>query len=270
MVSMTESEALALLYDPVRSKRKAAAKGVTKALKGSSHILTYIFNTLVQDHAVTDRLRSFEHPMASRNLSNEISKETVYALLDSTEANNDMVQKYYRLKKKLLGLGKLYDYDRYAPIFADSSLITYNGAKATVLESFDEFSPDMSRIAGEFFSKNWIDAELRAGKRGGAFSHGTVPSVHPYVFTNYTGRLRDVMILAHELGHGVHQYLSRRQSSSSTSSPLICPESQGSFSQRTGLTPSFGREKEAGPSATERCPASTPMCLLTTLEGSGT
>lgn len=241
MVSMTESEALALLYDPSRSKRKAAAKGVTKALEGSSHILTYIFNTLVQDHAVTDRLRSFEHPMASRNLSNEISKETVYALLDSTEANNDMVRRYYRLKKKLLGLAKLYDYDRYAPIFPDSSLITYDVAKAMVLESFDGFSPEMSRIAGEFFSKNWIDAELRAGKRGGAFSHGTVPSVHPYVFTNYTGRLRDVMILAHELGHGVHQYLSRRNGYFQCHTPLTTAETASVFAEMLV----FGKLKES-------------------------
>lgn len=229
--SMSESEALSLLYHPERKTRKAAAKGVTSALRGSGHILTYIFNTLVLDHSVTDRLRSYEHPMASRHLSNEISHETVNSLLSTTEAAYPTVQRYYALKRRLLGLSKLYDYDRYAPIFPDTRTITFTSARKTVLESFDAFSPRMGGVAARFFDDKWIDAGLRPGKRGGAFSHSTVPSVHPYVFMNYTGRLRDVMTLAHELGHGVHQYLARGAGYFQSNTPLTTAETASVFAE---------------------------------------
>ncbi len=229
--SMSETETLALLYDPVRDKRKAAAKGLTNGLLENSHVLTYIFNTLVYDHATNDRLRSFDYPMDSRHLDNEIEKETVDSLITSCEKNYDMVESYYKLKKKLLGISRFYDYDRYAPIFADTKIITYKTARKIIIESFGEFSPRMAGIADMFFEKNWIDAETRSGKRGGAFSHGTVPSAHPYVFVNYTGRMRDVMTLAHELGHGVHQYLSRKQGYFESDTPLTTAETASVFAE---------------------------------------
>jgi oligoendopeptidase F len=228
---LTEAETLALLYDPDRDIRKAGAKGLTKGLKENAHVLTYIFNILVQDHASDDRFRSFPYPMASRHLDNEIDKATVDALMTTCERNFDMVEKYYNLKKKLLGIDKFRDYDRYAPIFPESETISYKEGKETVLEAFGLFSPQMAEIAREFFDNNWIDAELRSGKRGGAFSHGTVPSAHPYVFLNYTGRLRDVMTLAHELGHGIHQYLSRKQGYFQCHTPLTTAETASVFGE---------------------------------------
>lgn len=229
--NLTETETLALLYDPDRKKRKAAAKGLTKGLRENIHVLTYIFNTLVQDHAINDRIRSYDEPMASRHLDNEIDKETVDTLMKSCENNFDMVERYYNLKKRLLALKRFYDYDRYAPIDTEKKTIDYQACKEIILDSFADFSSRLSDIAREFFDKNWIDAEIREGKRGGAFSHGTVPSVHPYVFTNYSGKLRDVMTLAHELGHGVHQYLSRNQGYFQCSTPLTTAETASVFGE---------------------------------------
>ena len=228
---MSETETLALLYDPVQEKRKAAAKGLTQGLKENSHVLTFIFNTLVYDHASNDRLRAFEYVMDSRHLDNEITRDTVDSLIKSCEKNYNMVESYYKLKKRLLGLKKFYDYDRYAPISADNRIIKYKTARKIIFDSFDEFSPRLSAIADTFFEKNWIDAETRSGKRGGAFSHGTVPSAHPYVFVNYTGRMRDVMTLAHELGHGVHQYLSRKQGYFEADTPLTTAETASVFAE---------------------------------------
>ncbi|MGH7885146.1 MAG: M3 family oligoendopeptidase, partial [Thermodesulfobacteriota bacterium] len=228
---LTESETLALLYDPERKIRKAAHNGLTKGLTDNSHVLTFIFNTLVNDHSINDRLRSFTDPMSSRHLSNEILNETVNALTKSCVDNFDIVEKYYNLKKKLLNCKKLYDYDRYAPLSGNSKKFDYINAKEIVLDSFNAFSPKMSEVASNFFEKNWIDAELRDGKRGGAFSSSTVPSVHPYVFMNYTGRIRDVMTLAHELGHGVHQYLSRSKGYFSCHPPLTTAETASVFAE---------------------------------------
>lgn len=229
--SLSETETLALLYDPDRRKRKAAARGLTEGLLANSHVLTFIFNTLVQEHSVNDRLRTFEYPMASRHLDNEIDRETVEALMSSCEKNYDMVETYYNLKKKLLGIRKFYDYDRYSPISPETKTIKYRVGKEIILSSFDNFSPRMAGVAEKFFEYNWIDAETRDGKRGGAFSHGTVPSAHPYVFVNYTGRLRDVMTLAHELGHGVHQYLSRKQGYFQSNTPLTTAETASVFAE---------------------------------------
>lgn len=228
---LTETETLALLYDPDRKKRKAAAIGLTNGLTDNGHILTFIFNTLVQEHSINDRLRSYYDPMESRHLDNEIDKETVEALIETTEKNYNLVEKYYKLKKRLMGLKSFYDYDRYAPIYSEIKTISYTEARNIILESFGNFSNQMSRIALKFFEKNWIDSQAREGKRGGAFSHSTVPSVHPYVFTNFTGKLRDVMTLAHELGHGIHQYLSREQGYFQSNTPLTTAETASVFGE---------------------------------------
>ncbi len=244
--TLSETETLALLYDPDRTKRKSAAEGLTGGLVENSRVLTFIFNTLVQEHAVNDRLRSFAHPMESRHLDNEIDKDTVGALISSCERNYGLVETYYKLKKKLLGLKKFYDYDRYSPIFSESKIIKYGDGKEVILSSFEKFSPRMSGIAAEFFDKNWIDAGPRDGKRGGAFSHGTVPSAHPYVFMNYTGRLRDVMTLAHELGHGVHQYLSRKQGYFQSNTPLTTAETASVFAEMLVFHKLTETEKDPG------------------------
>lgn len=228
---LTETETLALLYDPDRKTRKAASDGLTAGLLENSHVLTYIFNTLVNEHYTNDRIRQYEHPMHSRNLSNEIDKNTVNALVSSCEKNYDIVENFYKLKKKILNYRKFYDYDRYAPVVSKQKTIKYGESKEIILDAFGNFSPRMANVAKKFFDKNWIDAEIRPGKRGGAFSHSTVPSVHPYVFTNYSGNLRDVMTLAHELGHGIHQYLSRKQGYFQSDTPLTTAETASVFGE---------------------------------------
>jgi oligoendopeptidase F len=228
---LTETEVLSLQYHPERKTRKIATESLTEGLDNNSHVLTYIFNTLVNDHSVNDRLRSYPHIMASRNLSNEIDNKTVRALIDTTAKNFEMVETYYKLKKKLLGLKKMCEYDRYAPVLSDDKTIKYGECKEIILEAFGDFSPKMAQIAKMFFDKNWIDAELRKGKRGGAFSHSTVPGVHPYVFVNYDGKMRDVMTVAHELGHGIHQYLSRKQGYFQADTPLTTAETASVFAE---------------------------------------
>ncbi len=229
--TLTETQVLALLYHPDRKTRRSASVSLTKGLENNSHVLTYIFNTLLNDHSINDRLRSYPHIMAHRNLNNEIDKQTVSTLLRSCVESYGTVEEYYDLKKELLGLNKMYDYDRYAPISSEDKTIKYGKAKNIILEAFGDFSPKMARIAKTFFDKNWIDAELREGKRGGAFSHGTVPSVHPYVLVNYSGKMRDVMTVAHELGHGVHQYLSRKRGYFQANTPLTTAETASVFAE---------------------------------------
>lgn len=210
-LTMTEPEVLALLRDPNRETRKAAAAGLTEGLKANSHPLTFIFNTLVQDKAVNDRLRTYEYPEQSRHLSNELSPETVEMVVETAEQNYELVARYYRLKREILGYDKLTHYDRYAPLFETRHEVPFEHAKEIVLSSFGAFSREMAARADEFFEKNWIDAEVRKGKRGGAFCSYITPDLHPYVFVNYLNRMDDVKTLGHELGHGVHSSLSRGQ-----------------------------------------------------------
>ncbi|MFQ5580376.1 MAG: M3 family oligoendopeptidase [Nitrospiria bacterium] len=229
--SLTEQEVLALLHDRRRSTRRAAAFGLTEGLKEHAPVLTFILNQVTADHASDDRLRRFPDPMASRNLSNEIDSKAVDALLSSCEEYFFLVGRYYELKKKVLGLETLYDYDRYAPLSLVTEAVPFDQGRETVLSAFHDFSPRVEELAALFFENRWIDAAVRPGKRGGAFSHSTVPSVHPYVFVNYLGTPRDVMTLAHELGHGVHQWLSRQQRYFNTSTPLTTAETASVFAE---------------------------------------
>ncbi len=224
-------EILAKLYDPNREVRKAAAAGISASLQKNARLLTFIFNTVVLDHQTDSQLRKYPHPMAARNLANEIPDQVVEALLSATEKHYPLVQRYYRLKKKLLGLDQLFDYDRYAPLSGELPSCDWPTAREIVQESYDAFSPQAGDVLRDFFDKNWIDAELREGKRGGAFSSSTVPSVHPYILMNFTERLRDVMTLAHELGHGVHQYLSRGQGYFQCDTPLTTAEMASVFGE---------------------------------------
>src|SRR5439155_20864559 len=158
----------AKLYDPDRSIRQAAAAGWTKGLQENARLLTFIFNNLVLDHRVDCELRKFPDPMAPRHLANEISDRVVEALMTAAERHHATVQRYYRLKGRLLDLDQLYDYDRYAPLFADQPTCPWPRGRQIVQESYQAFSPRAGAIVGEFFEKQWIDAELRTGKRGGA------------------------------------------------------------------------------------------------------
>jgi oligoendopeptidase F len=228
---LSEEATLSLLYDAARERRRAAAAGLTEGLKQHARILAFVFNTLLQSKASEDRLRSYPDPLAARHLANEIEPASVQALLAASERAFPLVQRYYRLKARLLGLDTLLDYDRYAPVGAASGQVPFDAARRIVLDAYRDFSPALADLAGRFFERRWIDAELRPGKRGGAFSASTVPSVHPYVMLNYTGTLRDVMTVAHELGHGVHQSLAREQGLFEQDTPLTLAETASVFGE---------------------------------------
>jgi oligoendopeptidase F len=228
---LREEEVLALLHSPDRASRKAAAAGLTAGLVERRRTLTFIFNTLVLDHGVDCRLRRYPDVMTARHLANETDGAAVEALLTACEAGLPMVARYYRLKRRLLGLDELCDYDRYAPLAETSEKIPWPQARDLVLAAYRAFSPRMAAIAEEFFTRRWIDAASRPGKRGGAFCASTVPSVHPYVLLSYQGRPRDVQTLAHELGHGVHQYLARDRGLFAADTPLTTAETASVFGE---------------------------------------
>jgi oligoendopeptidase F len=221
----------AKLYDADRTVRAASAAGLTQGLQDNARLLTYILNTLVFDHHSDCDLRHHTDVMNSRHLANEIDGKVVDALMTATERHHATVQRYYRLKARLLGLEQLYDYDRYAPLFREQPAVDWPTARRIVQESYSAFSPRGGEIIREFFDRRWIDAELRDGKRGGAFSASTVPSAHPYILMSYTDKLRDVMTLAHELGHGLHQYLSRRVGYLQCDTPLTTAETASVFGE---------------------------------------
>jgi oligoendopeptidase F len=229
--TLNESGVLALLHDARRDVRQRAARALTDGLREHSLLLTFVFNVSVQDHAQTDRLRRYADPMAARHLANEIDAATVDALLAACEANADIVVDYYHLKRRILGLDALYDYDRYAPIAGAAERLSWPVARDLVLDAYGDFSPRLREIAAQFFAGRWIDAEVREGKRGGAFSAGTVPSAHPFILLSYLGHPRDVQTLAHELGHGVHQYLSRERGHLQADTALTMAETASVFGE---------------------------------------
>jgi oligoendopeptidase F len=188
------------------------------------------------DHALDDRLRHYSSWIAARNLGNEIADATVDALVTSVTSRYDIPARWYRLKGRLLGIDELNEHDRYAPLTADEKEVSWQEARETVLDAYRSFSEQMADIASGFFD-GYIDAPAQPGKQGGAFAHPAVPSVHPYVMLNYTGRRRDVMTLAHELGHGVHQVLANRLGLFNASTPLTLAETASIF----GETVTFGR-----------------------------
>lgn len=229
--TLTEQEILAKLYDPQREVRRRAAEAFTEGLEKHLRTLTFVFNTLLAEKASDDRLRRFPHWLSSRNLANEISDDAVEALIKSVTDRYDLSERYYALKRRLLGLETLFDYDRYAPMHEVERRYTWSGARDTVLTAYRDFSPKMAEIAEMFFERRWIDAPIRAGKRSGAFSHRGVPQVHPFILLNFTGNTRDVQTLAHELGHGVHQYLSNPLGSLQAGTPLTTAETASVFGE---------------------------------------
>lgn len=209
---MTEQEVLALLRNSDRGLRQAAGDALSKGLTELERELVFTYNNLLQDKAVEDRLRGFEYPEQSRHLANELDRETVDLVIRLCRANYGLVERFYRVKREILGLPELTHIDRYAPLFDAEAPVTWEEAKEIVLGSFGKFSPTMKAKASEFFEKGWIDAEPRKGKQGGAFCAYNTPDTHPVVFQSFLNKLDDVGTLAHELGHGVHASLSREQS----------------------------------------------------------
>ncbi len=241
-------EALSRLQDPDRELRAETAGAVTEALAPGLRTRAFIFNTLLQDKAARDRLRSFDHWLAARNLDNEASDESVAALIESVVGRYELARRWYRLKARLLGLERLSDYDRLAPLAEAERTVPYTEARELVLDCYATFSPELGSTAEEFFTGDYIDAPPGPGKRGGAFCSYAVPSAHPYVMLNYTSRPYDVLVMAHELGHGVHAALARPRGVFEFGTPLTVAETASIF----GETIVLGRLLEQAPDDSER------------------
>ena len=229
--------ALSRLALPDREVRRTAAEAVTAALAPGLRTRAYVLNTLLVDKSVDDRLRRYPNWLAARNLANEASDESVNALIKAVRGRYEIARRWYRLKAGLLGIERLADYDRMAAVTHDEVHFTYAQAREVVLDCYSSFSPELGKLAGRFFAERWIDAPVRPAKRGGAFCASAVPSAHPYVLLNYTARRRDVLTLAHELGHGVHFALAARQGIFHQGTPLTLAETASVF----GETVVFGR-----------------------------
>jgi oligoendopeptidase F len=240
-------EALSRLTSPDRGERRAAAESVSSALEPGLRTRAFVFNTLLADKAVDDRLRQYPDWLASRNLDNEASDESVRALVAAVQARYDIPQRWYALKARVLGLDRLADYDRIASMASEESEFGWREARELVLDAYGSFSSELEGAAHRFFDEAWIDAPVRPGKRPGAFCAYTVPSQHPYLLLNWTGRRRDVLTLAHELGHGLHAYLAREQGAFHQTTPLTLAETASVF----GETVTFGRllEETSDPAA---------------------
>src|SRR3954447_1695557 len=241
-------QGLSQLMSPERDVRRTAAESVTRALAPGLRTRAFVFNTLLVDKSIDDRLRSYPNWLASRNLANEASDESVQALVDAVQSRYDIPQRWYALKAQLLGLPKLADYDRMASVASSDEEFGWSEARALVLDAYASFSPELASAAERFFDESWIDAPIRPATRPGAFCAYTVPSQHPYLLLNWTARRRDVLTLAHEMGHGLHAYLAREQGIFHQTTPLTLAETASVF----GETVTFGRLLDATTDAAAR------------------
>jgi len=245
----TEEEVLSDLHHPDQEIRRNGAAELTAGLRDNAHLLTHVFNTLAAEKMITDRLRRYASWDRAINLSNELEDRTVATLVAAVVGRYDIVHRYYRLKRRLLGGGELFDYDRYAPIpGGEETPVSWEQCRRIVLDAFAGFSPKMVAIGSRFFDERWIHAPILAGKGGGAFAHPCVPEVHPYILVNYTGKVRDVATVAHELGHGVHQFLAAEQGLYNSDTPLVLAETASVFAEflvfkaQAGLLPPKARQ----------------------------
>lgn len=242
----TMSETLNQMVDKDPAKRESAAKALSMELSNNSRVLSLITNNLAKDKEIEDTWRSFSSPMASRNLANQVEDDVVEALVDAVrESYKDLSHRYYSMKAKWFGQDQLNWWDRNAPLpDADGALYSWDQAKDSVLSAYDGFAPEMASIANRFFEESWIDAPPRPGKNSGAFAHPTVSSAHPYVLLNFHGKTRDVMTLAHELGHGVHQVLAAPQGTLMASTPLTLAETASVFGEMLTFQSLLANEKD--------------------------
>ncbi|MEM1306136.1 MAG: M3 family oligoendopeptidase, partial [Pseudomonadota bacterium] len=226
-------QTLNLLSDSDGAKRQAGAEALTETLGGNIRLFTLIMNTLVKDKEISDRWRGFEDVADSRHLANRVEAPVVDALVEAvTDAYPRLSHRYYAMKAKWLGMDRLAHWDRNAPLpDKPERIIPWDEAQSMVLDAYAGFAPQMADVARTFFDKRWIDAPARAGKGSGAFAHPTVPSAHPYVLLNYLGKPRDVMTLAHELGHGVHQVMAAEQGVLLARTPLTLAETASVFGE---------------------------------------
>ncbi len=223
--------ALSRLSLPDRELRRETAQAVSTALEPGLRTRAFLFNTLLADKGVDDRLRRYPHWLAARNLANEASDESVQTLIEAVRAHYEIPRRWYRLKARLLGVERLADYDRMASVSEDEVSFPFARAREIVLDCYSSFSPELGDVARRFFDERRIDAPVRPAKRGGAFCASAVPSVDPYVLLNYTSRRRDVLTLAHELGHGVHFSLAARQGIFQQTTPLTLAETASVFGE---------------------------------------
>jgi oligoendopeptidase F len=251
--------ALSRLASPDREVRRTTQEAVTEALQPGLRTRAFILNTLLHDKAVDDRLRTYPSWISSRNLSNEASDESVQALVHAVKAAYDLPQRWYRLKAQLLGIDRLADYDRMAAVAEEDAEVGWDEAREMVLASFHDFSGVLGDTAQRFIDERWIDAPVRPSKRGGSICYYTVPSVHPYVMLNYTSKRRDVLTLAHELGHGLHAALAQPRGVLEQHTPLTLAETASVF----GETLVFRRLLDATDD-----PASRLALLAENIEGS--
>ena len=230
---VSEAEILNYLSDPDPENRKMAGQSLSKILEKNKRILGMILNVISRDRYIEDNKRGFKRIVSSRNLDNDVEDEVVDALVKTVdEAMPKLTHRYYKWKAKQFGKTKLDWWDRNAPLPSSSDRsIEWSEAKSIVLESFASFHPEISKLANLFFQNNWIDAEVRKGKASGAFAHPSIPSLHPYVLLNYQGKIRDVMTLAHELGHGVHQILAAKNGLLMAETPLTLAETASVFGE---------------------------------------
>lgn len=224
-------QGLSMLQHPDRSVRQTAHVAITEALAPGLRTRAFVFNTLLNDNSIDDRLRGYQSWVSSRNLANEASDESVQALVDAVVARYDIPQRWYSLKARTLGVDRLADYDRSASVASADTTIGWSAATEIVTDAYSSFSGELASIVQRFLREEWIDAPATPGKRGGAFCAYTVPTHHPYVMLNWTGSPRDVATLAHELGHGVHGYLSREQGVFQMSTPLTLAETASVFGE---------------------------------------
>jgi oligoendopeptidase F len=236
--------ALAKIRDPLREVRKGATLAVTEALRKDIRTRAYIFNVLLQEKSISDRLRKYDTWISARNLANETSDEAVEALITAVTGRYDIVARYYRVKRKLLGLDQLHEWDRYAPVSPETRDLSWEDAKELVLGSYYRFSEKAGRLVQEFFEKPWIDAPTAPNKRGGAFCAGVTPSFHPYVMLNFTGKLNDALTLAHELGHGLHDRLAAKQNLFDYHPPLTLAETASVFGETLTFDRIMAEEKD--------------------------
>ena len=244
---LTSAEILHLLSDHDPAVRERAATVLGEVLGQNARIFALVTNTLAKDKEIEDRWRCFKRPISARNLSNFVEDEVVDALIAAVRrAYPALSHRYYRLKAKWFGVPQLAYWDRNAPLpEEDERVIPWPEAERIVLESYAAFSPEMAEISRRFFARRWIDAPVRRGKAPGAFAHPTVPSAHPYILLNYQGKTRDVMTLAHELGHGVHQVLAGAQGALMAETPLTLAETASVFGEMLTFRALLRRESEA-------------------------
>ena len=230
---VTEAEILNALSSPNGDERRAAGETLSTTLKDNERLLSLVLNTIAKDKEVEDRWRGFARPVDSRNLDNDVDDDTVDALVGAVDSRNaDLAHRYYRLKAGWMGGETINWWDRNAPLpGGDDRQFSWDEARQLVLDSFAGFDQQMAEQAEPFFSRNWIDAEPRAGKSSGAFSHPVTPSAHPYILMNFSGKSRDVMTLAHEMGHGIHQRLAADRGYLMSDTPLTLAETASVFAE---------------------------------------